>query len=111
MRVQLNDLGMQQLKTRLQSRLNNALVAGARISEEVVAIDTSSLQLSIDINPARIVGDRIIGSLQAGGKDFTGQILATGKEGRYVDYAAIQENKTGFLSAAIPVIISELESG
>lgn len=102
---------MQQLKRNLQEHLNLALEAGRDYSKEVVAIDTSSLQLSIEAVPAIVVGDLIVGAVKAGGEDYTGQILSTGKEGRYVDYAIHQENKTGFLSSATPIIISELTGG
>lgn len=105
MRANLNH---QKLRLKLQTQLSNALLAGVEISRDVVAIDTSSLSLSIEVDPPIIVGDRIVGSIQAGGKDYTGQTLSTGKEGKYVDYALHQENVTGFLSAAIPTILSEL---
>jgi hypothetical protein len=108
MQIIINQKGLELFHQELAAKLDEAMLAGVIFAQGNCPIDTSSLQESIHATPSVISTNRIHAQLVAGGEDFTGKLMRTGKLGKYVDYAGNQEAVHGFLVGSIPSIVNEL---
>jgi hypothetical protein len=101
---------LEQLVDHAARKLEDAMDAAVDYGQSIATIDTSSYQQSIHREGLDGTGLIRTGAIVAGGLDFTGQILSTGKEGRLVDYAGEREAIDGTLGQTMGVLISEVES-
>jgi hypothetical protein len=93
---------------RLRRRGNKALIEGAESAQANAPVDTGSYREDIQVDP--MDGKLILkGSIHAGGGDYTGKIMDTGKEGKYVDYATDVEARDGIIESAMVVVIADFE--
>jgi hypothetical protein len=109
-KVTINQAAFRAFQNNLAAHVDVALFDGKMYAQNHCPVDTSSLQESIDNEPAEVDGYVIKASLTAGGVDFRGKIMSTGQEGNYVDYAAEQEEKHQFMAGAVPAIIEKLRN-
>jgi hypothetical protein len=99
-----------QLLDHASAHLDQAMAGAVQFAEGIAPIDTSSYQLSIRKDV--MSGDGLIrtGAVLAGGEDYSGQILSTGKEGRFVDYAIDIEIREGTMANSIGALLSGVEA-
>jgi hypothetical protein len=98
-----------QLDAILMRRLRRSLEAGKITAINNCPVDTSSLQESIRVAIDK-TDTQIIGQLIAGGVDFSGTTMKSGKPGNYVDYAKDQNDIHQFMEAGGSVIKMVIKS-
>jgi hypothetical protein len=101
---------LQQLIDHAARKLEGAMDVAVDYGQSIATVDTSSYQQTIRREGLDGTGLIRTGAIAAGGLDFTGQILSTGKEGKLVDYADEREAIDGTLGETMGVLIAEVEN-
>jgi hypothetical protein len=109
MKILINQAGLDHLADRLLHQvLVPAMEIGMETAKAYAPVDTSSLQTDIRVQNAKVENGNPTAELAAGGGDYRGMIMKTGKEGKLVDYALQQEIKHGFLESGIMAAVAEI---